>query len=111
MVDNCFYRLYRLQILISKWSPETEDQDGDSLKNAGSYIGMLERLFIFGFVMIGQMQAIGFLLAAKSVFRFGDLRESKDRKLTEYMLIGTLLSFGLAIIIGMFHQWISLEFD
>jgi hypothetical protein len=39
-------------------------------------------------------------LAAKSVFRFGDLKESKDRKLTEYILIGTLLSFGIAIASG-----------
>jgi hypothetical protein len=38
------------------------------------------------------------LIAAKSVFRFGDLKESKDRKLTEYILIGTLLSFAMAII-------------
>ena len=28
----------------------------------------------------------------------GDLKESKDRKLTEYILIGTLLSFGIAIL-------------
>jgi hypothetical protein len=40
-------------------------------------------------------------LAAKSIFRFGDLKESKDRKLTEYVLIGTLLSFGIAIAVGM----------
>lgn len=41
------------------------------------------------------MEAVGFLLAAKSVFRFGDLRDDQDRKRTEYVLIGTLLSFGL----------------
>jgi hypothetical protein len=34
-------------------------------------------------------------LAAKSIFRFGDF---KDRKLTEYVLIGNLLSFGMAMI-------------
>jgi hypothetical protein len=61
---------------------------------------MLERLFVFTFVITGNWEAIGFLLAAKSVFRFGDLKESKDRKLTEYILIGTLLSFGIAILIG-----------
>jgi hypothetical protein len=30
------------------------------------------------------------------VFRFGDLKEAADMKLTEYVLIGTLLSFGIA---------------
>jgi hypothetical protein len=71
------------------------------LNNAGKYIGILERIFIFTFVIMGKWEGIGFLLAAKSIFRFGDLKESKDRKLTEYILIGTLLSFGIAIAVGM----------
>ena len=71
-----------------------------SLPNAGKYIGILERLLVFIFVVTGHWEAIGFLVAAKSVFRFGDLKDSRDRKLTEYILIGTLLSFGIAIIVG-----------
>lgn len=94
-----------INMLISRWSPETEDKDEDSLAEAGSFIGKLERLFIFGFVATGNLQAVGFLLAAKSVFRFGDLKESKDRKLTEYILIGTLLSFGIAMAIGLGYNW------
>ena len=85
---------------ISRWSPEAEGKDSDSLEKAGNYIGIFERLFVFTFVLAGQWEAIGFLLAAKSVFRFGDLKESKDRKLTEYVLIGTLLSFGIAMLAG-----------
>lgn len=87
--------------LMSSWSKSLNDSDEESLINAGKYIGMLERLFVFTFVVTGNWEAIGFLLAAKSVFRFGDLKESKDRKLTEYILIGTLLSFGIAIATGM----------
>jgi hypothetical protein len=87
--------------IISIWTPENKlDKTDDSLQNAGNYIGMLERLFVFGFVILGHLTAIGFILAAKSIFRFGDLKEAKDRKLTEYVLIGTLLSFGTAILIG-----------
>ncbi len=89
-----------IKVLISSWSPATEDDKDDSLAKAGTYIGMLERLFVFGFVISGHWEAIGFLIAAKSVFRFGDLKESKDRKLTEYILIGTLVSFGIAILVG-----------
>ncbi len=89
-----------IKVIISKWHPENEDGDDDSLSNAGSYIGVLERLFVSGFIMSGNLQGIGFLLVAKSVFRFGDLKDSVDRKLTEYILIGTLLSFGIAIMIG-----------
>ncbi len=75
--------------------------DHKSLKNAGTYIGILERLFVFGFVVMGKWEAIGFLIAAKSVFRFNDLKETNNRKLTEYILIGTLLSFGLALLTGL----------
>lgn len=90
-----------INILLEKWSEELEKEEDDSLRNAGKYIGMLERLFVFTFVITGNWSAIGFLIAAKSVFRFGDLRESKNRKLTEYILIGTLLSFATAVIVGM----------
>jgi hypothetical protein len=87
--------------IMSKWSKELYDNNDESLKKAGKYIGILERVFVFTFVVTGKWEGIGFLLAAKSVFRFGDLKESKDRKLTEYILIGTLLSFGIAIAAGM----------
>ncbi|MFY7956516.1 MAG: DUF3307 domain-containing protein [Flavobacterium macrobrachii] len=94
--------------IISIWTPENKTKD-NSLQNAGNYIGILERLFVFCFILIGHFEAIGFLLAAKSIFRFGDLKEAKDRKLTEYVLIGTLLSFGVALLIGLLVQ-ISLGF-
>ena len=84
--------------IISIWTPENKD---DSLQNAGKYIGILERLFVFCFIITNHFEAIGFLLAAKSIFRFGDLKEAKDRKLTEYVLIGSLISFGIAIVTGL----------
>jgi len=90
-----------IQVVMSNWSRTLEDNNEESLQSAGKYIGILERLFVFTFVVTNNWQAIGFLLAAKSVFRFGDLKESKDRKLTEYILIGTLLSFGIATLTGM----------
>lgn len=90
-----------IQSLMHKWSNSINESNKSSLSNAGKYIGMLERLFVFVFVVTGRWEGIGFLLTAKSVFRFGDLKESKDRKLTEYILIGTLLSFGIAIATGM----------
>jgi hypothetical protein len=81
--------------------PSTSQIDTASLQNAGKIIGILERLFVFTFILTNHWEAIGFLIAAKSVFRFGDLKESKDLKLTEYVLIGTLLSFGIAIAAGL----------
>ncbi len=93
-----------MKVLISTWKIEDE---GVALKNAGKYIGILERLFVFGFVVMGFWSGVGFLLAAKSIFRFGDLTRSKDRKLTEYVLIGTLLSFGIAIGCGLLFRWLK----
>ena len=90
--------------IISIWTPESTNQNEDSLENAGNYIGIFERLFVFCFILTGHFEAIGFLLAAKSIFRFGDLKEAKDRKLTEYVLIGTLISFGMALLTGLLVQ-------
>ncbi|MCB0689978.1 MAG: hypothetical protein KDC53_25740, partial [Saprospiraceae bacterium] len=92
-----------IRMIISIWSPQTNDSDDESLAKAGYFIGILERLFVFAFIVTNHWEAVGFLLAAKSVFRFGDLKESKDRKLTEYILIGTLLSFGMAILTGILY--------
>ena len=95
-----------IKIVITQWNPESKKENDDSLAKAGRYIGILERLFVFVFVVTNHWEAIGFLLAAKSVFRFGDLTSSKDRKLTEYILIGTLLSFGIAIFLGVLYLYI-----
>lgn len=77
---------------------EVSTDTHQSLKSGGMYIGILERLLVFTFILIGQWSAVGFLITAKSVFRFGDLNKGKNRAFTEYVLIGTLLSFGFAIV-------------
>lgn len=91
-----------LKVLLSKWNVEM----GQGMEDAGKYIGMLERVFIFLFVALGQWAGIGFMVTAKSIFRFNDLSRTNDRKLTEYILIGTLLSFGFAISIGLVFRYL-----
>lgn len=90
--------------LTKKWRKEigdSEDTEKAGLEDAGKWIGILERLLILTFILVNQFSAVGFLLGAKSIFRFGDLTGEKNRKLTEYVLIGTLLSFAITIIIGL----------
>lgn len=70
--------------------------------NRGRVIGLLERVLIFAFVLGGQFGAIGFTLAAKGFTRF---KELEDRGFAEYVLIGTLLSSGLAMAAGV---WVRL---
>lgn len=95
-----------MKLAMAKWFDELEDKNA-SLQHAGKYIGMLERLLVFIFIAVNHWEAIGFLIAAKSVFRFGDLSKSSDRKLTEYMLIGTLISMGMAILIGLSYVYLN----
>ncbi len=90
-----------MKTIFLKWNISKFTEGNESLKDAGKYIGILERVLVFVFVILNHWEAVGFLITAKSVFRFGDLRESKERKLTEYILIGTLISFGIAILIGL----------
>jgi hypothetical protein len=87
--------------IISRWVPTLEGNNAASLQDAGKYIGILERLFVLTFILLHNWEAIGFLIAAKSVFRFGDLKDAHELKLTEYVLIGTLLSFGMAAATGL----------
>lgn len=92
-----------IKILLSSWTPVPDAQNAiqtESLSSAGKYIGILERLLVFTFIMVNHWEGVGFMVAAKSVFRFSDLAQAKQRKLTEYVLIGTLLSFGLAVLTG-----------
>jgi hypothetical protein len=55
---------------------------------------------ILTFVLVGSFEGVGFLLAAKSVFRFGELNKAKEIRTTEYVLIGTFSSFTIAILTG-----------
>lgn len=70
----------------------------ESLANAGKWIGIIERLIVFIFVLLGQYAAISLLIAAKGIIRFNE----KDRPevKTEYLVIGTLMSIGIALIVG-----------
>lgn len=72
-----------------------------SLANAGALIGNLERVLILTFVLLQQWEAVGFLITAKSILRFNEIQGAKVRSLSEYVLLGTLLSFTLSIAIGL----------
>ncbi|CAD5272664.1 conserved membrane hypothetical protein [Alteromonas sp. 38] len=104
--------------LLSPWSKELDEHAKpkttsplvqlpiqNTLAMAGQRIGYLERLLILTFVLLNQFAAIGFLLAAKSIFRFGDLTKSEDKKLTEYVLLGTLTSVVITLAVGLTARW------
>ena len=63
-----------LSLFLDKWTPASPNTQ--SLPNAGQWIGYIERILILTFVLIGSIEGAGFLLAAKSVFRFGELNKA-----------------------------------
>jgi len=77
-------------------STETLFTQGD--RNAGRFIGTLERAIIIMLLSLQQYSAIGLVLTAKSVARYDKI--AKDSIFAEYYLLGTLLSTLLAIIIS-----------
>ena len=90
--------------LLSKWALQGTEET--SLPEAGQWIGYMERILILTFILTDHIEGVGFLLAAKSIFRFGDLNKAKDIKTTEYVMIGTMTSFSIAIITGLLARWL-----
>lgn len=87
---------YAVGKLMAPFSGAAADMDG--LPDGGRLIGQLERGLIFVMLIAGQPAGIGFLIAAKSILRFD---AASDGKKAEYVIIGTLASFGWAIAVTM----------
>ncbi len=81
------------------------DKNKKKKHDISAWIGILERILILVFILAGQFTAIGFLIAAKSIFRFNDTREDGNIK-AEYFLLGTLISFTLAIVTGLLIKYL-----
>jgi hypothetical protein len=88
-----------IKYLFRAFSIETPvnslDRDEEkSLPNAGKLIGITERLLALALILLGQYGAVGLIIAAKSILRFNATQKS------EYVLVGTLLSFCIAAFTG-----------
>ncbi|HEY2727429.1 MAG TPA: DUF3307 domain-containing protein, partial [Parafilimonas sp.] len=76
------------------------EHSSTSLSEAGKWIGVFERILVLTFVIVNHFEGIGFLIAAKSILRFNDIKADTMRKEAEYVLIGTLMSFASSIVVG-----------
>ncbi|MFN3661680.1 DUF3307 domain-containing protein [Yoonia sp.] len=84
---------FAIGLLMKPWA----DSDlPKGLQNGGALIGILERGLIFLLLLVGQPSGVGFLIAAKSILRFDTT--AKDQSAGEYVIIGTLASFGWALL-------------
>jgi len=80
--------------LLNVFKIQISDSADESLPNAGKLIGIVERFLVLALILIGEFAAVGLILAAKSILRLNGTQKS------EYVLIGTLLSFGFAALAG-----------
>jgi hypothetical protein len=86
-------------------SAEMLEPESRGLQNGGKRIGQLERVLILFFILTGQPAGVGFLITAKSILRFGEIKDGKGRKEAEYIIIGTMLSFAWALAVAWCTQY------
>lgn len=75
-------------------APETPEE----LRNAGLYIGWLERFLVVTAILVQSPTMIGLILTGKSIARYPELKQAS---FAEYFLIGTFLSISIALIGGL----------
>ncbi|MBK7629412.1 MAG: DUF3307 domain-containing protein [Ignavibacteriales bacterium] len=76
-----------------------ENNNKDEIKT-GRIIGYLERIIILVLFLAELPAVVGFLITAKSILRYAEIKNEKDKVMVEYVLIGTLLSFTIGISIA-----------
>ena len=69
-------------------------------------VGADRGALIMLFYLTGYGMGIGFLIAAKSILRYGEIRSHYDKKRAQYIIIGTLLSFTLGILVAVVTRYV-----
>lgn len=87
-----------IKLMLKHYSVNMPEEKEDTHFNAGALIGTVERWLILVFVYLGRYEALGLLIAAKSIIRFSESQTNK----TEYVLAGTLMSILIAVLCGLF---------
>ena len=84
-----------IKLMLKHYSVNMPEEKAGGF-NAGALIGDIERWLILAFVLMQHYEALGLLIAAKSIIRFSE----KDTEKTEYVLAGTLMSIFIAVLAG-----------
>lgn len=85
-----------IKLMLKHYSVKMPEEEASGF-NVGALIGTIERWLILIFVCMQRYEALGLLIAAKSIIRYSDKQTTK----TEYVLAGTLLSIFIAVIMGL----------
>lgn len=98
VVKYCLLGIARSVPASTPASPTEPDAE-----RGGRTIGMFERVIIFTLVLLGEYSAIGFLITGKSIIRFA---QSNEKIRSEYVLVGTMASYAVAILAGVLVNWL-----
>lgn len=76
-------------------------QDPETRLKGGRLLGPMERVFILGLGLAGQLTAAAIVIAAKGLLRFPELTSRREQErihqLTEYFLVGSFVSWLVAL--------------
>jgi hypothetical protein len=75
------------------------------IDGAGRWIGSLERLLIFLLVVSDEAGAAALVVAAKAILRFPEINGDEPHLEAEYVLVGSLTSWLLAVAGGLAGRW------
>lgn len=70
------------------------------ISGAGRWIGPLERLLVFVFMVLGEPAGAGFVVAAKSILRYPEISGKDPAVDPEYVLVGSMASWLTAVSVG-----------
>lgn len=88
---------FAMQFALKGIAKTTRTANVENLEHGGKLIGLFERMIILTLVLLGEYSAIGFLITGKSIIRFASQGENLR---SEYVLVGTMMSYALAILVG-----------
>lgn len=89
--------------IIAYMTQHMHKPDASSTANGGKKIGIFERVIILTLVLLGQYEAIGFLITGKSIIRFANKDEHVQ---SEYVLVGTMISYAFSMLTGVLINWL-----
>lgn len=78
-------------------TPSEKADNSESLIRMGKWIGPFERIIMYILIATSNLNAIGFVIAAKALARF---KEFDNKDFAEYFLVGTLSSVAGTLVIG-----------
>ena len=91
--------------VIASWRENGVLAKDEALPADSAMIGFLERVLVFLLVLGGRWEGIGYVLVAKCILHFNELRPDGRRYRMEYIMVRTFASFAWALAASQLTTW------